>query len=69
MEGSLGFWAEWPEKPGGGTWALPTEALGGLAWGSASTWQPPQMGESLGKKCREASGQGRIPSQWGWFSS
>lgn len=53
--GGLGFQAEWPQKPGGGTWALPTEASGGLAWGSASTWQQ-GMGESLGKKCRKASG-------------
>jgi len=66
--GGLGFQAEWPEKPGGGTRALPTEASGGLAWGSAGTWQQ-GMGESLGKKCRKAPGQGRIASPWGWFSS
>lgn len=29
--GGLGLWAEWPEKLGEGTWALPTEASGGLA--------------------------------------
>lgn len=62
--GGLGFWAEWPEKPGGGIWALPTEASGGLAWGSTSAGQQ-WVGESLGKKCGKTSGQGRIPSQWG----